>query len=113
MYDNGPPSSPNPVHLTPPDRSKRVKDAKSEAQKEIEDYRKQKEEEYQKYDKEVCHATTLCRADYKSLPIWFSKRAATRKLNKTRMRRLRASSLKLRTLATRWATRWFKICSKP
>ncbi|KAL8965000.1 MAG: hypothetical protein Q9183_004089, partial [Haloplaca sp. 2 TL-2023] len=36
-----------------PDRSKRVKDARSEAQKEIEDYRKSKEEEFQKFEKEV------------------------------------------------------------
>ncbi|KAL9601782.1 MAG: hypothetical protein Q9219_002272 [cf. Caloplaca sp. 3 TL-2023] len=35
------------------DRSKRVKDARAEAQKEIEDYRKQKEDEYQKFEKEV------------------------------------------------------------
>ncbi|KAL8867358.1 MAG: hypothetical protein Q9174_005715, partial [Haloplaca sp. 1 TL-2023] len=35
-----------------PDRSKRVKDARSEAQKEIEDYRKSKEEEFQKFEKE-------------------------------------------------------------
>ncbi|KAL8796445.1 MAG: hypothetical protein Q9182_007378 [Xanthomendoza sp. 2 TL-2023] len=34
------------------DRSKRVKDARSEAQKEIEDYRKQKDEEFQKFEKE-------------------------------------------------------------
>ncbi|KAL8843778.1 MAG: hypothetical protein Q9176_001740 [Flavoplaca citrina] len=34
------------------DRSKRVKDARSEAQKEIEDYRKQKEDEFQKFEKE-------------------------------------------------------------
>ncbi|KAL8705260.1 MAG: hypothetical protein Q9225_008036, partial [Loekoesia sp. 1 TL-2023] len=33
-------------------RSKRVKDARSEAQKEIEEYRKQKEEEFQKFEKE-------------------------------------------------------------
>jgi len=35
------------------DRTKRVKDAKSEAQKEIEDYRKQKEQEFQSYEKDV------------------------------------------------------------
>ncbi|KAB8754780.1 hypothetical protein FH972_026568 [Carpinus fangiana] len=35
------------------DRTKRVKDAKTEAQKEIEDYRKQKEDEFQKYEQEV------------------------------------------------------------
>jgi V-type H+-transporting ATPase subunit G len=39
--------------LTYPDRTKRVKDARSEAQKEIEDYRKEKESEYQKFEKEV------------------------------------------------------------
>lgn len=37
------------------DRTKRVKDARSEAQKEIEDYRKEKEEEYKKYEDEVSH----------------------------------------------------------
>lgn len=39
--------------LTPTDRTKRVKDARSEAQKEIEDYRKQKDEEFKKFEKEV------------------------------------------------------------
>lgn len=39
--------------LTYPDRTKRVKDARNEAQKEIEDYRKEKEAEYQKFEKEV------------------------------------------------------------
>ncbi|KAJ4365458.1 hypothetical protein N0V95_000393 [Ascochyta clinopodiicola] len=34
------------------DRTKRVKDARSEAQKEIEEYKKEKEAEYQKFDKE-------------------------------------------------------------
>jgi V-type H+-transporting ATPase subunit G len=38
----------------PPDRTKRVKDARSEAQKEIETYRKEKEDEFQKFEKEVC-----------------------------------------------------------
>ncbi|KAK8194376.1 hypothetical protein M8818_007566 [Zalaria obscura] len=36
----------------PPDRTKRVKDARSEAQKEIEEYRKQKEEEFKKFETE-------------------------------------------------------------
>ena len=35
------------------DRTKRVKDAKSEAQKEIEEYRKKKEEEFKKFESEV------------------------------------------------------------
>lgn len=39
--------------LTPLDRTKRVKDARSEAQKEIEAYRKEKEDEFQKFEKEV------------------------------------------------------------
>ena len=37
------------------DRTKRIRDAKSEAQKEIEEYRKQKEEEFQKFEAEVRH----------------------------------------------------------
>jgi len=36
------------------DRTKRVKEAKNEAQAEIEEYRKQKEEEYKAYEKKVC-----------------------------------------------------------
>jgi len=35
------------------DRTKRVKDAKTEAQKEIEEYRKKKEEEFKKFQSEV------------------------------------------------------------
>jgi F0F1-type ATP synthase membrane subunit b/b' len=42
------------THLTYEDRTKRVKDARSEAQKEIEEYKKEKEAEYQKFEKEVC-----------------------------------------------------------
>ena len=36
-----------------PDRTKRVKDARSEAQKEIEEYRKQKDDEFKKFESEV------------------------------------------------------------
>lgn len=39
------------------DRTKRVKDAKAEAQKEIDEYRQKKEEEYKKFESEVCSAT--------------------------------------------------------
>ena len=42
-----------------PDRSKRVKDARSEAQKEIEEYRQQKEDEFQKFEKEVPHPSPI------------------------------------------------------
>ena len=35
------------------DRTKRVKDAKTEAQKEIDEYKKKKEEEFKKYEAEV------------------------------------------------------------
>ena len=41
-----------------PDRTKRIKDAKSEAHKEIEEYRQQKEDEFKKFEAEV--DTTLC-----------------------------------------------------
>lgn len=45
------------------DRTKRVKDARSEAQKEIEQYREKKEEEFKAFEKEVCtnqHVTRQC-----------------------------------------------------
>jgi len=35
------------------DRTKRIREAKAEAQKEIEEYRNQKEEEYKKFEAEV------------------------------------------------------------
>lgn len=47
---------PNLFHT---DRTKRVKDARSEAQKEIEEYRKQKDEEFKKYEKEVLSNSPL------------------------------------------------------
>ena len=45
--------------MTFADRTKRVKDARSEAQKEIEDYRKQKEEEFKKFETEVGSPSSL------------------------------------------------------
>lgn len=48
-----PPITCNSTCLTYKDRTKRVKDARSEAQKEIEEYKKEKEAEYQKFEKEV------------------------------------------------------------
>jgi V-type H+-transporting ATPase subunit G len=42
-----------PPTLMIQDRTKKVKDAKTEAQKEIEEYRKKKEEEYKKFESEV------------------------------------------------------------
>jgi len=46
------------------DRTKRVKDAKTEAQKEIDEYRQKKEEEFKKYESEVLSccvpSSTLC-----------------------------------------------------
>ena len=38
---------------TTTDRTKRVKDARSEAQKEIEEYREQKENEFKDFEKQV------------------------------------------------------------
>lgn len=53
---------PYPNHHFPPanpprDRTKRVKDARSEAQKEIEEYRNQKEEEFKAFEKQVRNTT--------------------------------------------------------
>ena len=41
------------------DRTKRIRDAKSEAQKEIEEYRSQKENEYKKFEAEVSFETFI------------------------------------------------------
>jgi vacuolar-type H+-ATPase subunit H len=49
------------VALTTQDRTKRVKDARSEAQKEVEEYKKEKEDEYQKFEKEVWHRCPVAR----------------------------------------------------
>ena len=46
-------STTTPCLIPSPDRSKRVKDAKTEAQKEIEDYRKQKDDEFKEFEKKV------------------------------------------------------------
>ncbi len=43
----------------PADRTKRVKDARSEAQKEIEEYRAKKEAEFKKLESEVCRPRTV------------------------------------------------------
>ena len=51
------------------DRTKRIRDAKAEAQKEIDEYRQQKEEEFRKFEAEVSNAAGSVRcfvivADY-------------------------------------------------
>lgn len=51
--DCSPPATILPLTLPPADRTKRVKDARSEAQKEIEEYRNQKESEFKTFEKEV------------------------------------------------------------
>ena len=46
------------------DRTKRVKEARTEAQREIDEYRKQKEEEFKKFEAEVYgpiyHSDVIC-----------------------------------------------------
>ncbi|KAI9798631.1 MAG: hypothetical protein M1825_005055 [Sarcosagium campestre] len=49
--------------LTVKDRTKRVKDARSEAQKEIEDYRKEKDEEFKKFEAEHSSGNKKAEAD--------------------------------------------------
>jgi V-type H+-transporting ATPase subunit G len=41
-------------YLIVPDRTKRVKDARAEAQKEIDEYKEQKEGEFKDFESEVC-----------------------------------------------------------
>lgn len=44
---------PQDLDLIYTDRTKRVKDARNEAQSEIEDYKKEKDNEYQEFEKKV------------------------------------------------------------
>ncbi len=87
------PPSPSPAHLTrTPDRSKRVKDAKNEAQKEIEEYRKQKDDEFKEFEKKVPSHSIRTRP-WSPMPevartradgrMMYSIQAATRRQKKT------------------------------
>lgn len=94
-----------------PDRTKRIKDAKSEAHKEIEEYRHQKEDEFKKFEAEVSidlHSPVdLFNAWWKTLMENFgnSTQAVTRRSKKTRARKPKRSWWRSRRLATRRATR--------
>lgn len=51
-------------YLTREDRTKKVKDAKSEAQSEIEEYKKQKDDEFKAYEEKVGVTDNLQRSRY-------------------------------------------------
>lgn len=65
MYDNAISPLASTRNLTVPtiDRTKRIKEAKAEAQKEIEEYRSGKEDEYKKFEGEVS-----CRFPRRGIP---------------------------------------------
>lgn len=53
------------------DRTKRIREAKAEAQKEIEEYRNQKEEEYKKFEAEV-RCRSLEDQEHTAVECWSS-----------------------------------------
>lgn len=100
-----------------PDRTKRIKDAKSEAHKEIEEYRHQKEDEFKKFEAEV---NIDLDTPVNLFHVWWnmlmdnfgnSTRAVTRRSKKTRARKPKRSWRRSKRLATRRATRLSKVCS--
>lgn len=60
-----------------PDRTKRIKDAKSEAHKEIEEYRQQKEEEFKKFEGEVrirlLHCCLTGKLALYTIPVYYTR----------------------------------------
>ena len=92
------------------DRTKRIKDAKSEAHKEIEEYRQQKEEEFKKFEGEVRNSTYVSLMDRWSRRLTGSPgnstRADSRRPKKTRARKPRQNLQISRPLAASTATRW-------
>lgn len=102
------------------DRTKRIRDAKAEAQKEIEEYRKQKEEEYKKFEAEVrcsswkCKiALQLCmRSVVTDCVVNSSTRADSRRPKKMPTRRLRRSSRRSWPLARNRVTRLSRTLSR-
>lgn len=78
------PTSPIPNFPQLKDRTRRVKDARTEAQREIDDYRQQKDDEFKKFEKEVRKLRFLTRVSIKGGIYWLiptipSTRAATRR----------------------------------
>jgi len=81
--------------LLPKDRTKRVKEARTDAQKEIEEYRKEKEEEFKAFEKEVCGIGHL-NSHFKMLTLYCSIQAETRRLRRMQTKRLKRKSRRSR-----------------
>jgi len=93
--------------LTWTDRTKRVKDAKTEAQKEIEEYRKAKEEEFKKFETEVgrgIHCDTAQAHTHDNC----SNQAETKRPRTTPTRKPKLRSRRSRRPARNMAIRWWK-----
>lgn len=85
-----------------PDRTKRVKDAKNEAQKEIDEYRQKKEEEFKKFESDVC-GYMLKSGLYADT---YSNKEATRKPRRMPTRMPRSNSRRSSKPAVRRARKW-------
>lgn len=97
------------------DRTKRIRDAKSEAQKEIEEYKNQKEEEFKKFEAEVrsAYSTSRYQPRYRRLTRPHSIRADSKRTKKMRTKKLRRSSRRSRMPAARRAIRLLRISFTP
>jgi hypothetical protein len=81
--------------LLPEDRTKRVKDARTEAHKEIEEYRREKEEDFKAFEKEVCGMGHL-NSHSKILTLYGSIQAGTGRLRRMQTKRLKRKSRRSR-----------------
>ena len=98
-------------HSSIADRTKRVKDARSEAQKEIEEYREQKEKEFKEYESQVKQSPIAM--SWRHSDTCDSTPLEIRRPKRTRRRTLRRSSKKSSRSAARQVPRLWMICSRP
>ena len=93
----------------PLDRTKRVKDARSEAQKEIEDYRKQKENEFKSFEKEAGSTPNMSKYPTCSLTLRNSTPLATKPPKSKQKRTHRSNSTRSSRLGRRPGRRSCRI----
>jgi hypothetical protein len=89
-----------------PDRTQKVKDARSEAQKEIEQYKQQKEAEFKKFEAEVL----LQFAPFKRYLTGISTQGRTRRSSRRQIRKLSRSYRRSRGWERRRRARSLAIC---
>lgn len=117
VYAACPSSSVARILLTHADRTKRVKDARTEAQKEIEEYREKKEKEFKEYESKVCFGLVTAPLPASILEQVTHLDGSTpqeiRKPRRTRTRTPKRSWRRSNRSARRPARKWSTSSSRP